>query len=108
MSIKDEDDKPMVISNDPNFSSSVKNLCSVLGRFLNPNNQRMAKWILEMPRIWRLYDRVKGIALSRDRFHFIFKYDEDLQEVLKTRVWTQDDWGVIMEKWVEDPPPDYL
>ena len=41
-----------------------------------------------MPRIWRLYDRVRGIALSRDRFQFIVNNEADLLEVLKTGVWT--------------------
>ncbi|XP_019092344.1 PREDICTED: uncharacterized protein At4g02000-like [Camelina sativa] len=53
-------------------------------------------------------NRVRGIALSRDRFQFIFKNEEDIHEILKTGVWTQDDWGVVMERWVENPPPDYL
>ena len=61
-----------------------------------------------MPRIWRLYDGVRGIALSRDHFQFIFNNEADLLEVLKIGVWTQDDWCVVMERWIEDPPPDYL
>jgi len=108
MSIEEEEDAPLINSDQPNFFSTERNLNSIMGRFLNPDKQRMSKWILDMPRIWRLYDRVRGIALSRDRFQFIFKYEEDLQEVLKTGVWTQDDWGVVMERWVEDLPPNYL
>ena len=108
LTIIEEDDAPLVIPDQPLFSATERNKISVLGRFLNPDYQRMNKWILDMPRIWRLYDRVQEVALSKDRFQFIFKYEEDLNEVLKTGVWTQDDWGVVMEKWVEDPPPDYL
>ncbi|XP_020881896.1 uncharacterized protein At4g02000-like [Arabidopsis lyrata subsp. lyrata] len=108
MSIEEEEDKPIILSNQPQFFATERNSRSLLGRFLNPDNQRMNKWILEMPRIWRLYDRVRGIALSRDRFQFIFNNEADLIEVLKTGVWTQDDWCVVMERWVENPPPDYL
>ncbi|XP_020874317.1 uncharacterized protein At4g02000-like [Arabidopsis lyrata subsp. lyrata] len=61
-----------------------------------------------MPRIWRLYSRVRGVALSQEKFQFIFKSEDDLNEVLKTGVWTQDDWCVVMDKWVEKPPDDYL
>ena len=61
-----------------------------------------------MPRIWRLYDGVRGISLSRDHFQFIFNNEADLLEVLKIGVWTQDDWCAVMERWIEDPPPDYL
>ncbi|XP_019095330.1 PREDICTED: uncharacterized protein LOC109130252 [Camelina sativa] len=108
MSIEEEEDKPLVLSNLPQFYSSERNVRSLIGRFLNPDYQRMSNWILEMPRIWRLYNRVRGVALSRDRFQFIFKYDEDINEILKTGVWTQDDWGVVMERWVADPPANYL
>ncbi|XP_019088516.1 PREDICTED: uncharacterized protein LOC104724870 [Camelina sativa] len=108
MSIEEEEDKPLVLSNLPQFYSSERNIRSLIGCFLNPDYQRMSNWILEMPMIWRLYDRVRGVALSRDRFQFIFKYEEDINEILKTKVWTQDDWGVVMERWVEDPPANYL
>lgn len=79
-----------------------------MGRILNPDNQIMSKWILDMFRIWCLYDRVRGITLSRDQFQFIYKYEEDLNEDLKTGVWTQEAWGVVMEIWIEYPPPNYL
>ncbi|XP_019093987.1 PREDICTED: uncharacterized protein LOC109129705 [Camelina sativa] len=102
------DDTPLVLSNQPKFCSSERNSCSIMGRFLNPENQRMSNWILDMPRIWRLYDRVRGIALSKDKFQFFFKSEEDLEGVLKQGVWTQDDWCVVMEKWIEKPPHDYL
>ncbi|KAL9830860.1 hypothetical protein AtNW77_Chr3g0194291 [Arabidopsis thaliana] len=61
-----------------------------------------------MPRIWRLSSRVRGIALSQERFQFILNSDVDLDEILKTRVWTQDDWCVVMERWIEKPIDDYL
>ncbi|XP_023633422.1 uncharacterized protein LOC111829022 [Capsella rubella] len=102
------DDKPLILSNQPKFCSSERNSCSILGRFLNPENQRMSNWILDMPRIWRLYDRVRGVALSKDKFQFFFKSEEDLEGILKQGVWTQDDWCVVMEKWIEKPPDDYL
>lgn len=98
MLIEEKEKTPLVISNQPNLCSTYRILKSTMGRFLNPDNQRMSKWILDMPRIWRLYDKVRGIALSRDRFQFIFKHDKDLIEVLKTGVWTQDDWSVVMER----------
>ncbi|KAG7569427.1 Reverse transcriptase domain [Arabidopsis thaliana x Arabidopsis arenosa] len=102
------DDKPLVLPNQAKFCSTEKNHCSIMGRFLNPSNQRMSNWILDMPRIWRLNNRVRGVALSQERFQFIFKSEDDLVEILKTGVWTQDDWCVVMEKWIEKPPVDYL
>lgn len=98
MKIDEEEAAPLVLPNQPNFNSKDRNLKSIIGRFLNPNNKRMSKWILDMPRIWRLYNRVRGIALSRYQFQFIFKLDEDIIEILKIGVWTQDDWCVVMDR----------
>ncbi|KAL9280182.1 hypothetical protein AtEden1_Chr5g0105071 [Arabidopsis thaliana] len=106
MSIKDEE--PLVLSNQAQFCSIERNTCSILGRFLNPSNQRMSNWILDMPRIWRLYSRVRGVALSQERFQFFFKSEDDLLEILKTGVWTQDEWCVVMERWIEKPTEEYL
>ncbi|KAG7532893.1 Endonuclease/exonuclease/phosphatase [Arabidopsis thaliana x Arabidopsis arenosa] len=41
-------------------------------------------------------------------FQFFFKTEDDLAEILKVGVWTQDDWCVVMERWIEKPPDDYL
>lgn len=102
------ENKPILLSNQAKFCSTERNACSIIGRFLNPPNQRMTNWILDMPRIWRFYSRVRGVALSQEKFQFIFKSEDDLKEVLNTGVWTQDDWCVVMERWIEKPPPDYL
>jgi len=64
-------------------------------------------------RILRLYSRVRGViiiirALSQERFQFLFKSEDDLLEILKTGVWTRDEWCVIMDRWVEKPKEDYL
>ncbi|KAG2330727.1 hypothetical protein Bca52824_001907 [Brassica carinata] len=68
-----EDDDPITLPDDPRFRVLDENAISILGRLLNPEAQNMARMIDFMPRAWRLYNRVRGIALSRDRFQFIFQ-----------------------------------
>ena len=68
----------------------------------------MARMIDYMPTAWRVYGRVRGIALSRDRFQFIFQREEDLQTVLKDRPWSYNHWAMVLERWTADPPPDFL
>ena len=106
LSIKD--DGPLILSNQAQYCSIERNKCSIVGRFLNPSLQRMSNWILDMPRIWRLYSRVRGVALSQERFQFFFNSEDDLIEILKTGIWTQDEWCVVMERWVEKPTEDSL
>lgn len=63
-----EEDKPLVLRNNPKFSSCERNVHSLLGRLLNPDVQKMSSMIHDLPRLWRCYDRVHRYALSRDRF----------------------------------------
>ncbi|XP_018435726.1 uncharacterized protein LOC108808018 [Raphanus sativus] len=68
----------------------------------------MRRMIEYMPTAWRVVGRVRGIALSRDRFQFIFQREEDLLTVLKDRPWSYNHWTIALERWTADPPPDFL
>ncbi|XP_056843353.1 uncharacterized protein LOC130495835 [Raphanus sativus] len=61
-----------------------------------------------MPKVWKVYERARGIALTRERFQFIFDLETDIQTVLRQGFWTFDDWGMAIERWVEHPPVNYL
>ncbi|XP_048625180.1 uncharacterized protein LOC106427221 [Brassica napus] len=104
----EEDEEPYTIPDRPEFYSTERNILSLVGRLLNPHCQGMKDLILDMPRKWQLYDRVRGVALSKDRFQFIFKYEHDLIDILNRGVHTSNQWSLAMERWVERPPPDFL
>lgn len=80
-----EDDEPITLPDSPRFKVFDENSTSLLGRLLNPDCQSMSRMIEDMPRVWRVYDKVRGIALSRDKLQFIFQREEDLQTVFKDR-----------------------
>ncbi|XP_023638123.1 uncharacterized protein LOC111830473 [Capsella rubella] len=67
-----------------------------------------ASAIHEIPRIWRVYNRVRGIALPNDQFQFIFDSEAELKTVLEGRAWTFNDWSITLDRWVEKPPADFL
>lgn len=104
----EEDDEPFNLPDEPQFSSSKDNPLSLIGRILNPDSQKVSDVVLNMPRKWQIYDRVRGIALSKEKFQFIFKYEHDLETILKKGVHTYNQWALAMDKWIEFPPPDYL
>ena len=79
-----------------------------MGRALNPECQPMARLIIQMPRKWQKEGRVRGIALSQERFQFIFKNEHDLMNVLEKGVQTFNEWVIVLERWVENLPEDYL
>ncbi|XP_013717166.2 uncharacterized protein At4g02000-like [Brassica napus] len=108
MSLEEDDDVPFVMSDLPEFSSSERNKRSLIGRLLNPDVQEMADFIFQMPRKWQKQGRVRGIALSHERFQFIFDNEHDLLEVLEKGVHTYKEWAIVVEKWEEVPPPDSL
>ncbi|VVB08380.1 unnamed protein product [Arabis nemorensis] len=67
-----EDDEPITLPDSPRFRVLEANKISLLGHLLNAEYQSMAKMIEYMPTAWTVYDKVLGIALSRDRFQLTF------------------------------------
>ncbi|XP_018487666.1 uncharacterized protein LOC108858204 [Raphanus sativus] len=103
-----EDDKSIIIPEDDDYCAIKRGSQSILGRLLNPECQNMGRMLRTMPKIWKVYNRARGMALTRERFQFVFDLETDLQMVLDQGFWTFDDWGLAMERWVENPPPNYL
>ncbi|XP_018448545.1 uncharacterized protein LOC108820054 [Raphanus sativus] len=68
----------------------------------------MERMIEYMPTAWRVYGRVRGIALSRDRFQFVFQREEDLVTVLNDRPWSYNRWTMVLERWTANPPEYFL
>ena len=108
LSLKDDDDSPFSFPDLPQYYASERNACSIIGRLLNPELQRMSKLIHDLPRKWQKSSRVRGFALTRERFQFVFLHEHDLREVLDKGMQTFEDWGLAMERWIEKPPPGYL
>ncbi|XP_013632825.1 PREDICTED: uncharacterized protein LOC106338381 [Brassica oleracea var. oleracea] len=102
------EDKSIIIPEDDDYCAMERGSMSILGRLLNPDCQNMGRMLRTMPKVWKIYDRVGSIALTRERFQFIFDLETDIQMVLKQGFWTFDDWGMALERWVETPPPAYL
>lgn len=107
MSLEDED-APFVMPDLPEYRSTERNSRSLIGRLLNPACQKMAELIQQMPRKWQKQGRVRGIALSRERFQFIFDHEHDLIDVLEKGVHTHNEWAIAVERWSEHPPPESL
>ncbi|XP_048599919.1 uncharacterized protein LOC106355563 [Brassica napus] len=102
------EDKSIIIPDEDAYCAMDRGGRSILGRLLNPECQNMGRMLKTMPKIWKVYERVTGIALTKERFQFIFDLETDIQTVLRQGFWTFDDWGMAMERWVEFPPPNNL
>ncbi|XP_048630295.1 uncharacterized protein LOC125603079 [Brassica napus] len=103
-----DDEEPLVLPDSPQYRVFDENEKSLLGRLLNPECQSMERMIDYMPTAWRVQGRVRGIALSRDRFQFVFQREEDLATVLKDRPWSYNHWAMVLERWSSFPPENFL
>lgn len=108
LSLKDNDDVPFDMPDLPEFYSTERNANSLIGRLLNPPHQQMASLILDMPRKCQKQNRVRGVALTNERFQFIFDHAHDLEDVLDKGMQTYREWGLAIDRWYENPPPDDL
>ncbi|KAL0873727.1 hypothetical protein Bca101_023432 [Brassica carinata] len=106
--MKLDEEEPLTLPDSPRFRVYDENSLSILGRLLNPECQSMSRMIDYMPTAWRVYDRVRGIALSRDRFQFVFQRKEDLETVLRDRPWSYNHWAMVLERWTDNPPENFL
>ena len=100
----DEEDEPFCMPDLPQFKSCERNARSLIGRILNPDCQKMFNLILNMPRKWQKNGKVRGVALSQERFQFIFNHEHDLEEILEKGVHTFNDWSLAIDRWMENPP----
>ncbi|KAG2313170.1 hypothetical protein Bca52824_024727 [Brassica carinata] len=69
LSLEEEEEESFVLPDTPEYCSAGRNSLNLVGRLLNPSCQKMLDLILDMPRKWQLYDRVRRVALSKERFH---------------------------------------
>lgn len=104
----EEDDEPFELPDLPEYSSNEINKLSLIGRILNPKFQKISSLILDMPRKWQKQGKVRGVALSRERFQFIFDHEHDLLDVLEKGVHSYKEWTIVVERWTESPGPDFL
>lgn len=60
-----DEDVPINLPDEDDFIAIKKNSKSLIGRHLNPEVQNMGKMLRMMPKIWKIHERVMGVALSR-------------------------------------------
>ncbi|XP_023642217.1 uncharacterized protein LOC111831601 [Capsella rubella] len=105
---EDEEEIPFEMPDLPEFLSIERNSLSLIGRTLNPGCQPMKNLIRDMPQKWQKPGRMRGVALSNEKFQFIFNNEHDLLEVLAKGAHTYNDWSLAVDRWYANPPANYL
>ncbi|RID49640.1 hypothetical protein BRARA_H00427 [Brassica rapa] len=86
----------------PHFDNSalIKTFSkTLLGRCMNPEKQEMKALISNMPKIWKLEEKVVGTDLGFGKFQFDFKKEEDMEGVLKLQPFHFDYWMLSLARW---------
>lgn len=81
-------------------SDLIKSFSRILvGRCMNPPAQEMKALLSNLPKIWKLEDRVIGKDLGLGKFQFEFEKEEDMEGVLKLQPYHFDYWMIAVAKW---------
>lgn len=86
----------------PHFDNSalVKTYSkSLIGRCMNPPEQDMQALIQNIPKIWKLEDRIVGTDLGFGKFQFDFQTEEQIEGVLKLQPYHFDYWMLALARW---------
>ncbi|RIA04241.1 hypothetical protein BRARA_K01539 [Brassica rapa] len=86
----------------PHFDNSalIKTYCKTLiGKCMNPPEQDMKALIQNIPKIWKLEDRVVGTDLGLGKFQFDFEKEEEIEAVLKLQPYHFNYWMLALERW---------
>ncbi|KAG2291965.1 hypothetical protein Bca52824_038634 [Brassica carinata] len=72
---------------------------TLIGRCMNPDEQEMNALFTNLPKIWKLEEKVTGTDLGFGKFQFDVKTEEDLEGVLKHQPYHFDFWMLSLAKW---------
>ncbi|KAJ4868509.1 hypothetical protein Rs2_49942 [Raphanus sativus] len=81
-------------------SDLIKSCSRILvGRCMNPPLQEMPALLSNLPKIWKLEDRVIGKDLGLGKFQFEFEKEEDMEGVLRHQPYHFDYWMIAVARW---------
>ncbi|XP_018445376.2 uncharacterized protein LOC108817230 [Raphanus sativus] len=86
----------------PHFDNSalIKTFSKTLiGRCMNPEAQDMKALLGNLPKIWKVEDRVTGTDLGFGKFQFDFEVEEDIETILKLQPFHFDYLMLAIERW---------
>ncbi|XP_018511085.1 uncharacterized protein LOC108870222 [Brassica rapa] len=72
---------------------------TLIGRCMNPVEQEMKALFTNLPKIWKLEERVTGSDLGFGKFQFDFMTEEELEAVLRHQPYHFDYWMLALAKW---------
>lgn len=75
------------------------NALTLIGRVLNPAEQRVELLLSALPLLWSLKGKVFGSDLGRNCFQFRFELEDDLTEVLANRPYQFCRWMLVLQRW---------
>ncbi|WZZ59849.1 hypothetical protein YC2023_059956 [Brassica napus] len=72
---------------------------TLIGRCMNHVEQEMKALFTNLPKIWKLEERVTGSDLGFGKFQFDFMTEEELEAVLRQQPYHFDYWMLALARW---------
>ncbi|XP_033129446.1 uncharacterized protein LOC103874800 [Brassica rapa] len=72
---------------------------TLIGRCMNPEEQETKALFSNLPKIWKLEERVTGTDLGFGKFQFDFQTEEELEAVLMQQPYHFDYWMLALARW---------
>lgn len=74
---------------------------------MNPPDQDMKALLQNLPKIWKLEDRVVGTDLGHGKFQFDFQTEEDIQAVMMLQPFHFDYLMLALARWQPKKPQTF-
>ncbi|KAG2299375.1 hypothetical protein Bca52824_035847 [Brassica carinata] len=80
---------------------------TLIGRCMNPDEQKVSSLLIMLPKIWHLEEKVVGVDLGMGKFQFHFEKEEDIFNVLEMQPYHFDYWMLALGRWQPRMPKNF-
>ncbi|KAL0837751.1 hypothetical protein Bca101_089641 [Brassica carinata] len=94
----------------PHFDNSdlIKSYAlTLVGRCMNPEEQKVDALLVMLPKIWKVEERVTGADLGMGKFQFHFEREEDIEAVMEMQPYHFDYWMLSLARWQPRMPRNF-
>ncbi|CAG7889327.1 unnamed protein product [Brassica rapa] len=102
-------DPQIIVPETAYAEAQQNNRRSLIGRVLSPRRLDLHGLLDRLPLDWHAdRSRLRGRINGGGKFQFLFETERDLEMVLWSGPYTYDGWLVVLQRWEDEPGPDFL
>ncbi|KAH0943069.1 hypothetical protein HID58_002706 [Brassica napus] len=102
-------DPQIIVPETAYAEAQQNNRRSLIGRVLSPRRLDLHGLLDRLPLDWHAdRSRLRGRINGGGKFQFLFETERDMEMVLWSGPYTYDGWLVVLQRWEDEPGPDFL